>query len=109
MNIGKFTGKTKEEALLKAKEKLGYEGIAPFSGTEYDLAKGELVKLSVGIPVVHEEKHIAEATKKASNIYEETVDAAQALAELSKKMKGRSNAELKALTDQINKLLTRYT
>lgn len=90
------------------KERLGYVATAPYSGTIYDLITGQPVKLTVGIPVVHENKKETESTRKAAGYYEETVDAAAALAELSKKMKGRSNAELKALTDQINKLLDRY-
>lgn len=94
------------------KEKLGYEATAPFSGTEYDLATGQPVKLTIGIPIPQTDTHdrpLTEAGKKAAGIYEETVDAAKALEDLTKKMKGRSNAELKALTDQINKLLDRYT
>ena len=89
---------------------LGYDAVAPFSGTEYDLMTGEPIVITEGIPVP-EKKSVKKATggaKKQDKNYRELVNAADDLSKLAASLSGHSNAELSKLTQQIRKLIDAY-
>ena len=83
-------------------EELGYDAYAPYSGTVYDLARGEFVYEAAGVPV----KPKAEAAKKPMNKYLGIlISAAERLLRAAKAAEGRPNKELKRWTEKIEELI----
>ena len=80
----------------------GTEVIAPFSGTEYDLAKGQLL-------VAAEGKRIAKPKQtKLNPLYESLKAVARKLMELIDSMGGRSNSELKETAQEIADIIENH-
>ena len=83
-------------------EDLGCRAYAPYSGTVYDLARGEFVYEAAGVPV----KPKAEAAKKPMNKYLGIlISAAERLLRAAKAAEGRPNKELKRWTEKIEELI----
>ena len=80
----------------------GYDTYAPYSGTEFDLISGELIK--EGIP-----QRIAEKAKKrrANGIYDNLVSAGNRLMAVIKRNEGGANKDLARFTSQISFLRNR--
>lgn len=88
------------EAFASAIGAMGYNSYAPYSGTEYDLGRGEFVREAEGVPV--------ESTggKKINPLFTQLLAAAENLLNAVKKCSGWSNKELHSLLEQINKIIS---
>ena len=81
-------------------EELGYRAFAPYSGTCFDLLRGEFDYVAEPRPI---EKKSA-PTGKAARIFAELLAAAERLLAICRKLKGRPNKELQRYTKEIEKL-----
>ena len=88
-------------AALKAE--LGFEAMAPYSGTVYDLAAGAFVKITAGVPVEREEHG------KRNKFYAALVKAAERLLEAARGCEGRPNRELRRWCARIEELIKDMT
>ena len=79
-------------------EEHGMKAMAPWSGTEYDLAKGEFVRVTQGVPI---ERAEAPAGKRPDGLFDLLVAAAEALLRAARRCEGRPNRELSAWTERI--------
>ena len=77
----------------------GTEVIAPFSGTEYDLAAGEISYAAEG-KRIEKQKQV-----KFNPLYESLKAVARKLLDLIDQMSGRSNHELKAIAREISSII----
>ncbi|MBQ2880643.1 MAG: hypothetical protein IJE40_00090 [Clostridia bacterium] len=78
----------------------GFNAIAPYSGTSFDLITGDPVKLTHGIPV---EKKVVKKDK-AQLAFERLVKSAERLLATVKNCKGRPNKDLSRYASQIDSL-----
>ncbi len=78
----------------------GFNAIAPYSGTSFDLLTGDPVKLTQGIPV---EKKVIKKDK-AQVAFERLVKSAERLLATVKNCKGRPNKDLARYASQIDSL-----
>ena len=81
-------------------EELGYRAFAPYSGTRFDLLRGEFDYVAEPRPI---EKKSA-PTGKAARIFAELLAAAERLLAICRKLEGRPNKELQRYTKEIEKL-----
>ena len=79
-------------------DELGYNAYAPYSGTCYDLLRGEFVRMTEGKPI---EKTKA---RRVSPVFERLIAAAEKLLRVSRTLEGRANKELARYADQMEKL-----
>lgn len=84
------------------KEEHGFDAFAPYSGTSYDLAKGEFVTVTEGVPVP--QKQPAPERRPMNKYFAALVAAAEALLRAVKGAEGRPNKELKKWTERIEAL-----
>lgn len=84
------------------KEEHGFDAFAPYSGTSYDLAKGEFVTVTEGVPVP--QKQPAPERRPMNKYFAALVAAAEALLRAVKGAEGRPNKELKKWTERIETL-----
>ena len=82
---------------------LGYKAFAPYSGTRFDLLRGEFDYIAE--PKLIEKK--ARPASKSGRIFAELVAAAERLLRISRKLEGHPNKELQNFTKEINKLSDR--
>ena len=83
-------------------EEHGFNAFAPYSGTSYDLAAGEFVTVTEGVPV----KPKAETAKKPMNKYfGALISAAERLLRAVKTAEGRPNKELRKWTERIEDII----
>lgn len=84
---------------------IGVKAFAPFSGTSYDLIKGEFVEVTEGIPV----KRKTSSERQYENPLQKTlVDKAKKLLALAEGSAGIPNKELRKLTNEIERLIDSY-
>ena len=81
-------------------EEYGYHAYAPYSGTSFDLAKGEFAVITEGKPI---EKKKA-GTRRVGAAFRRLVAAAERLLKISRGLEGRANKELASYADQVNRL-----
>ena len=85
-------------------EKFGLQACAPYSGSEFDLMKGEWIRLT---EPVYRQKQAGEASRDAvsrsrkDDVYMELISAVKKLTVYAESLKGHSNSELKKLTRHI--------
>ena len=91
-------------------EDIGIPALAPYSGSSFDLLSGEWIRLET--PVIKEQPKEKEKEKKASNRrkkaagpYSELLRAAESLLAKVKTMQEAANGDIRALTEEIRKLL----
>ncbi len=89
--------------LLKSK---GYNATTPYSGTEYNLANGQLLVYTEGKPIDREEYY--KTNTRADMIYKTLVGEAQKLLELAKNRRGRPNKDNARLTSQIKTIIEKW-
>ena len=77
---------------------LGLKAMAPHSGTVYDLATGEFVRLTTGVPV-------ARTSPKRNKFHLALVRAAERLLAAARASEGRPNRELRRWTERIEQLI----
>ncbi len=80
---------------------MGYAAYAPYSGTEFDLIRGEFLYEATGKPV----KKANTPTARASTVYADLCRAAEDLLQFAKECRGRPNKELAAFADSIRNLI----
>ncbi len=83
---------------------LGYDTMAPFSGTEYDLTNNVCLKKTQGIPI--QKKTPKE--KKVSTVYDRLLQAGQRLMGVIHRNKEGANKDLAKFTSQINSLCDKW-
>ena len=83
----------------------GYKAMAPYSGTSYDLIKGEFIRIAKPKPAAGSS---TTAVRSASDSYTKLQIAARRLETLISKKKGVTNKELEQLTREVNDLCRRY-
>lgn len=94
------------EAFRKQLEEEGYQAIAPYSGTEYDLIAGKMTAYTEGKRVRREK--VAKTSGRAAQIYRDLVAAAEELLRLAKTCMGRSNKDNSKFADQIRALIEKW-
>ena len=89
-------------------ENLGLQSIAPYSGSEFDLLKGEWIRLTE--PVIKKKSSsagsvISAAKDKKEKAYTDLRAAVSALERYTEQLKGHANSEIKQLTKRILDLM----
>ena len=93
------------EAFRDKIQELGYEAFAPYSGTSFDLIRGEFDVVTEGIAI---EKTEPEASKPRENpVFAALVQAGERLMAVIRDLKGSPNKELRAFERQVTKLAER--
>ena len=82
------------------KNELGYNAFAPYSGTRFDLLRGEFEVVAKPRPI----EGRREPSIKAARLFQALVAAAQHLLRVCKAMEGRPNRDLKRFAEEIEKL-----
>ena len=85
---------------------MGYDADAPYSGTVYDLATGQITVCAESMPIKkpRAEKH----SVRASAVYGDLLAAAEALLAFVKSCKGRSNKDNAKFAAQIRNLMEKW-
>lgn len=85
-------------------ESYAFQASAPYSGTVFDLIRGEFVKEALPIAV----KKKTAAKKRAGDMFQRLLTAGQRLLSVIRKNEGLSNKETAKFTDQINALCDKW-
>lgn len=88
----------------RLKDELGADAYAPYSGAEFDIAKGELTFDAQ--PILLPKKN--RATGSSNVYYNDLLAASDRLYRLIKENSGRANADMRKLTEALNKLCEEY-
>lgn len=89
-----------EEFARCLREEHGFDAMAPYSGTEFDLAAGEFVRLTEGIRV-RKEKTVSPARRRADDAYRRLMDAVNRLVLAARDCEGMATKELARLTGMV--------
>ena len=81
-------------------QELGYHAFAPYSGTCFDLLRGEFEHVAEPRPI----EHRSAPSTKAARIFAEFVAAAERLLKLCRASEGRPNKDLQRWTKEIERL-----
>lgn len=84
----------------KLRDELGADTYAPYSGAEFDLISGEITVDAQPVPLAKKKK----SGGNTSPTYNDLVSAADRLSRLIKLSDGRANADMRKLTEAINRL-----
>jgi metallo-beta-lactamase family protein len=91
------------------RDTFGYDAMAPYSGTIYNLAENVCVKEAEGIRIKKQETAMETAQRKAvSNVFARLLAAGQRLITVIQRNEGGSNKDLGKFTDQINSLCDKW-
>ena len=90
----------------RLRKELGYDSMAPFSGTVFDMLNNEIEKETVGVIIKHA-KEKAKA-RKASGVYARLVAAGQRLMSVIRHNEGGANKDLARFADQINSMCDKW-
>ncbi len=82
----------------------GYDAVAPYSGTEYDLLTNKCLVQAVGIPIEPKKA----AARRAISVFERLVAAGRRLMAVINRNEGGANKDLAKFTDQINNLCDKW-
>lgn len=85
---------------------MGYNAVAPYSGTEYSLSTGKMTVYTDGKPI-DRAQHFKESTRSAT-IYGDMVRQAERLLNLVKLRQGRPNKDNARLTSQIKSIIEKW-
>ena len=86
--------------------RFGIPAMAPYAGSQYDLLKGEWIRLTE--PIRRKKKtgpETKESSKKKESAFNDLLDAVASLEQYTASLSGHSNHELKTLTKQILDLI----
>ena len=81
----------------------GYQTYAPYSGTQINLATGELVKEGIPIRISQKAKQ-----RRATGLYENLVNAGHRLMAVIKRNEGGTNKDIAKFTSQIQSLCDKW-
>lgn len=84
-------------------EELGYDAIAPFSGTIFDLLENEIIKEGIKVRVEKKPER-----SKSDSVFERLVNAGKRLMIVIQHNKGGANKDLAKFTSQINSLCDKW-
>ncbi len=87
-------------------EEHGYRAFAPFSGTSFDLATGEFIEITQGVPV--KKKQQSAGKSKANNAYSRLLDAVEKLSKVAKDSQGMANKDLLKFAGLIDSLAEKW-
>lgn len=87
-------------------EEYGFNTVAPFSGTSYDLLTGEVVTETSGIRIV---KKREKKTSRATAVFNRLIAAAARLMAVARKCEGRPNKDIAKFADQIDQLSNKWS
>lgn len=85
---------------------MGYRAEAPYSGTEFDLATGNMTVFTQGKPI--DRVDLYKGNTRADMLFRELVAEAEKLLRLVKCRRGRPNKENAKLTSQIRELISKW-
>ncbi|MCR4888810.1 MAG: MBL fold metallo-hydrolase [Ruminococcus sp.] len=97
INHGEAT--SAESFANRLREEFGFEAYAPYSGAEFDILTGEITIDAAPKPIPKKEHQ-----SNISVCYSDLLSASNRLAQLIKLSDGRANADMRKLTEAINKL-----
>jgi len=106
VNHGDDDACTEFTALIK--ESYGYNSVAPYSGTSYDLVTGEACVVTEGVPVEKKSAGTASASKKHAKAYERLRAAGERLRKLIAASEGYANKELIRLAEKIEQICSTW-
>lgn len=86
-------------------QEIGVKAFAPFSGTSFDLLKGEFIEVTQGMPVKHK---TGGERQYESPLQKSLVASAKRLLALAEGSGGIPNKEMRKLTDDIERLIKEY-
>ncbi|MCL1829537.1 MAG: MBL fold metallo-hydrolase [Oscillospiraceae bacterium] len=84
----------------------GYNSVAPYSGTCYDLITGKPIRETLGIR--EERPHERRRDPRAVSVFSKLIAAANKLLTVARSSEGRSNKDIAAFTSQIEKLSEKW-
>lgn len=105
VNHGEDTSATEFAETLK--EKFGTSAMAPFSGTSYDLLRGEFDVVTEGVPVKKKE-YTDEVFTKSRMSFSKLSKAMEKLRAVVNSAKGFSNKELERFALEVESLAEKY-
>ena len=88
-------------------EKFGIPAEAPWSGSSFDLAKGEWIRLTPPVPIRKQKSAGSESRKRSAENqdYRKLMEAAERLLACVRSMEDCANGEIRKLTERINALM----
>ncbi len=86
------------------RDEYGYNVLAPYSGTSFDLLSGKLIELTAGVPIAKKAPRDARAMSSFDNV----LTAAYALIDVIKACKGIPNKELGKFAGEIRSLASKW-
>jgi metallo-beta-lactamase family protein len=92
----------------RLKDEFGLAATSPFSGSVYDLVKNEYVFEAQPKPVAEHEAHAALPPRDQDTPYRQLLAALDHLGSLIRSGKGRSNRELRSVTNQLNEISSEW-
>ena len=87
------------------RDEYGYDVLAPYSGTSFDLLSCEVVELTKGIPIA---RKAAPRDARAMSAFDNLLTAAYGLVEVCKTLKGIPNKELAKFAGEIRSLAAKW-
>lgn len=96
-----------ESFAKRLETEFGYEAMAPFSGTIYDLAADRCIYEAKGIPAP-QKKAATAASQKVSLVYARLLSMGQRLLAVIHKNEGGANKDLKKFANEIQKLCDKW-
>lgn len=90
----------------RLEDELGYQALAPYSGTEVDLLTNEIIRETVGIVIKRAEQKAK--SRKAAGVFARLLAAGQRLMTVIRHNEGGTNKDLARFADQINSLCDKW-
>ncbi len=90
----------------RLEDELGYQAMAPYSGTEVDLLTNEITREAVGIVIKHAEQKAK--SRKAAGVFARLLAAGQRLMTVIRHNEGGTNKDLAKFADQVNALCDKW-
>ena len=91
---------------------LGYESMAPYSGTEFDPIKNEFIRITEGVPVKEKKTERRESesmgAQRGKQLSTELAEAAKRISELVSAMADGSNADKERLLRQLESICKKW-
>lgn len=95
-----------ESFAKRLQEELGYDAMAPFSGTEYDLTDNVCLYEAKGIRI--QKTSVSPKTRKAAGIFEKLLSLGYRLLEVIKKNEGTPNKDLARFSREVQSLCDKW-
>ncbi len=93
-----------EELARCLREEHGLDAYAPYSGTEFDLAAGEFVRIAEGVRL-KKEKPATPARRRADDAYKKLLDAVSRLITAARSSQGLATKDLAKYTAMVNSII----